>query len=71
MPPPTSPALNRLYGLDKSSSKFQDELFDVLDETEFTQWVRTFQGEDLVWLIDYLDKVSPCTSFPRPPLMSS
>ena len=70
MLPPASPPLKRLYGLDKSSFKFHDELSDVLNEKEFAQWVPTFQGEDLVWFIDYLDKVSRCASFPRPPLMS-
>ena len=69
MVPPTSPALKRLYDLDDSSPAFQDELFDVLIEDKFAQWEPNFQGEDLVWLIDYLDRVSRRVSFLRIPLM--
>ena len=66
--PPTSPALKRLYDLDEYSPVFQDELSDVLHEEEFAQWASNLQGEDLVWFIDYLDRVSRCVSFLRIPL---
>ena len=70
MASPTSPALKRLYDLDESSSAFQDELSNVLNQEECVQRLQSLQGEDLVWFIDYLDKVGRCASFPRPPLMS-
>ena len=57
MSPPSSPALQQLHRLDKSSSDFQDQLWNVLHGKEYIQCERNLQGEDLVWLVDYLDKV--------------
>ena len=57
MSPPTSPALQRLHRLDRSSSDFHDQLHNVLRGEEYVQCEENLEGDDLVWLIDYLDKV--------------
>ena len=68
MSPPSSSALLQLHHLEKSSSDFHDKLCNVLYGTEYTQFVPDLQGEDLAWLVDYLDKVRRPVSFPRSPL---
>ena len=50
-------ALQRLHRLDRSSSGFHDQLSRVLCEEEYRQCAPNLQGDDLVWLVDYLDKV--------------
>ncbi|KAF9644746.1 kinase-like protein [Thelephora ganbajun] len=56
MAPPGSPALRKLHSLDTSSSDFGDQLCNVLYGGEYEQCVPNLQGNDLVWLVDYLDK---------------
>jgi len=61
--------LRRLFRLDRSSSKFHDQVSNILYGEEYRQWVPNLPSEDLVGLVDYLDKVlhraSPLRSPPR------
>jgi len=57
MTSPSSPALQPLHRLNRISPDFHDKLKDLLYGEEYVQCVPTLQGEDLVWLVDYLDKV--------------
>jgi len=57
MSSPSLPALQRLHRLDRSSSDFQDQLSNALYGEEHKRCVSNLQGDDLVWLVDYLDKV--------------
>ena len=52
-----SPALEQLHYLDRSSPDFHDRLSNVLYGEEYQQCVQSLQDDDLVWLVDYLDKV--------------
>jgi len=49
--------LRRLFRLDRSSSKFHDQVSNILYGEEYRQWVLNLRSEDLVGLVDYLDKV--------------
>ena len=51
-----------------NKSKFHDQLKDVLCGEEYKQWALNIDGEDLVWLVDYLDKVHRRNAFPYSPL---
>ena len=53
---PHSP-LEQLRSLDESSLEFQDQLSNILVGKKFKDWVPTIQDDDLVGLVDYLDKV--------------
>jgi hypothetical protein len=68
MSSPGSPALQQLGRLNGSSPKFHDQLGDVLHGEEYKQCVPNLQGDDLAWLVDYLDKVCHLISLPRSPL---
>jgi len=57
MSSPSSPVLQRLCCLDRSSPDFQDQLSDVLYGQEYRQYAPSLQSNDLVWLVEYLDKV--------------
>jgi len=57
--------LGQLHYLDRSSSKFHDQLSDILCKAEYKQWVPNLQGDDLVGLVDYLAKVRRRISLPR------
>lgn len=63
MSPPFHPVLQELNNLDRSSSKFHDRLSNVLYGEEYMRCVGDLQGDDLVWLVDYLDEV--CRRFMR------
>jgi hypothetical protein len=65
---PSPPALQQLDLLDRSSPNFHDQLSNVLYGPEYKQCVQNLQGEDLVWLVDYLDKVRRHISLPHTPL---
>ena len=52
-----SPTLQQLDRLDRSSPDFHDQLRDVLYGEEYQRCASNLQGDDLVWLVDYLDKV--------------
>jgi len=65
------PALQQLHRLDRSSYGFPDQLSGVLHEEEYQRCAPNLQGDELVWLVEYLDKVrchialsnSPLTPF--------
>ena len=65
---PTSPALQQLHHLDRSSPNFHDQLCNALHGEEYTQCLPNLQGDDLVWIIDYLDKVRRRVALPYSPL---
>ena len=54
---PSSPALQPLHRLDRSSPDFQDKLCNILYGWEYVQCEQTLGDDDLIWFIDYLDKV--------------
>ncbi|KAF9644325.1 hypothetical protein BDM02DRAFT_3263623 [Thelephora ganbajun] len=56
MPSPNSPALQELNRLDTSSPDFHNQLYDLLYGKDCKQCVPNLQDDDLVWLVDYLDK---------------
>lgn len=49
--------LQRLCHLDRSSPGFHDQLNDVLYEKEYRVCVSNLDADDMVWLVEYLDKV--------------
>ena len=57
MPSPNSPTLQGLDRLDRSSAEFHSQLSDTLYGEEYQQCVPNFRDDDLVWLVDFLDKV--------------
>jgi len=63
-----SSALQKLYRLDTSLPDFEDQLFKVLYGNEYARCAPNLGGDDLIWLIDYLDKVGNRVSFSRSPL---
>ena len=67
MSSPRPPALQQLHRLDRSSSGFHDQLSNVLYAEEYQKCAPNLQGDDSVWLIDYLDKVRCRTTIPRSP----
>ena len=60
--------LEQLRRLDLSSPKFHDQVRKILYGEEYRQWVVSVQGDDLVGLVDYLDKVCFRFSFTHSPL---
>ena len=54
---PSHPVLQKLNNLDKSSSEFHVRLNNVLYAEEYIQCVTNVQGNNLAWLIDFLDNV--------------
>ena len=57
---PSSPSLQKLHNLEMSSPNFQDQLSDAFYGKEYAECVRNLEGDDLTWLINYLDKVRHC-----------
>ena len=68
---PGPPALQQLHHLDRSSSKFHDNLCSVFYGEEFQKCMQNLQGNDLVWLVEYLDKVRRHVALLCPPLKPS
>ena len=64
MSPPSSLVLQQLNSLERSSPDFHEQLCGVLYGKEFVQCVPNLQGDDLTWLVDYLDKVCRCVALP-------
>jgi hypothetical protein len=64
MSSPNLPTLQKLNRLSRSASGFRDQLSDLLDGEEYKQCLPNLQGDDLVWLVDYLDKVLAVSSLP-------
>ena len=62
---PSLPSLQQLNRLDRSLSGFHDRLCKVLYGQEYAQCVPNLQDDDLVWLVDYLDKVPRRKAIPR------
>jgi len=60
--------LLQLRHLDKSSPKFNDELTGLLRGEEYRKDVSNLQGDDLVWLVDFLDTVRSHIALPWSPL---
>ena len=67
MSSPTPPALQQLHRLDGSSSEFHDQLGNILYGEEYRRCAQDLQGDDLVWLVDYLDKVRRHVALPFSP----
>jgi hypothetical protein len=65
MSSPSAPALQRLHHLDKSLSGFHDQLSSILYGEEYQQCVPNLQGDDLVWIVDYLDNVRRHVAIPH------
>jgi len=65
---PSHNPLTRLRHLDTSSSTFQDQISNILYGEEYKQWIPNLQGDDLMGLVDYLDKVRRRISLLRSPL---
>jgi len=63
--------LGQLRRLDGSSPGFHDQLSHVLYGEEYKKWVSSIDGDDLVWLVDYLDKVRCHVAVPDPLLTQS
>ena len=57
MSSPNLPALQQLHRLNGTSPGFHDQLRNILHKEDYQQCVPTLQGNDLAWLVDYLDKV--------------
>ena len=49
--------LQQLHQLNRSSPKFHDQLNIILYGEEFKQHATNLDANDLLWLVDYLDKV--------------
>ncbi|KAF9642914.1 kinase-like protein [Thelephora ganbajun] len=56
MASPSSPALQQLHCLNASSPNFYDQLYNLLCGQEYVQCVPNLKDDDLVWLVNYLDK---------------
>ena len=54
--------LRQLHRLDKSSSRFHDQLCNALYREEYKQAMPDLQGDDLAELVDYLDEVRCCVT---------
>ena len=57
--------LQRLRHLDRSSSEFHEQLYNILYGEGYTHCVPNLQNDDLVWLIDYLDEVRCHATLPH------
>ena len=69
MSSPNSPTLQQLDHLDSSSTDFHNQLCNVLHGEEYSRCMPNLQGDDLVRLVDYLDKVRRRrVTFPNSPL---
>ena len=69
MPLPSSPVLRQLDRLNRSSPDFHDQLSGIVYGEEYKQCVPNLQDDELVWLVDYLDRVRRRVALPHSPLM--
>jgi hypothetical protein len=60
--------LSQLHHLDTFSSTFEDQVLNILYGQEYRQWMQHLQGDNLVGLADYLDKVHRCILLLSSPL---
>jgi Mg/Co/Ni transporter MgtE len=49
--------LQKLPCIGTSPSDFDDKLIKALHEEEYVQCLAKLEGDDLTWLVEYLDKV--------------
>ena len=68
MQSPSHPVLQKLCDLDRSPPGFHDQLSNVLYGEEYVGCVTGIQGDDLKWLVDFLDEVRQRVFLPRLPL---
>ena len=68
MQSPSHPVLQKLRDLDRSLPEFQDQLCNVLYGEEYVRCAANVQGDDLRWLVDFLDEVRGLVFLPRFPL---
>jgi len=54
----THRVLKQLHGLDRTSSQFHKRLSGLLRSEAYRSAVPNLEGEDLAWLVDYLESVS-------------
>ena len=57
MDQPTHPVLQQIRDLDSSSADFHHQLDNILHGLEYEKCVESLEGDDLVWFVEYLDKV--------------
>lgn len=62
---PNLTPLQQLRSLNRASPEFFDQLNNVLHDKACEESIRNLEGNDLVSVIDYLDKVRCDTSLPR------
>lgn len=65
------PVLQKLNDFDRSLPEFHDQLNNALYGEEYTRCVKNLHGDDLMWLVDYLDKVCCRIVRSRSPLRSA
>ena len=65
---PSAPALQQLHRLNRLSSRFHDRLSGILYGEEYKRCVSSLNDNDLVWLVDYIDKACIHIALPHPPL---
>lgn len=58
MTSPSSAVLQKLRQFDASSLDFQDKLCNTLSGDEYLRCASNLEGDDLGWLVEYLDGVS-------------
>ena len=61
---PPGPLL-QLRDLDRTSLQFHEQLGTLLSSDEYQKIISELDGEDLTWLVEYLDDVSLPTNFPH------
>ena len=57
--------LQRFKQLDRSSPQFPDQLVSLLHQKEYKECIPNLLDEEVVWLVNYLDRV--CLYLPCPP----
>ena len=51
--------LDQLLQLDQASPHFHDTISNILYGQEYRKWIREVHDDDVIVLIDYLDKARP------------
>ena len=57
MIPPSHPTLRKLHPLDPPPPDFGDQLCNILYGWEYAGCEWNLKGDDLAWLVNYMDKV--------------
>jgi len=60
--------LQQLHRLDRSLPTFHDQVCNILYEEEYQKCVLDLQGDDSVWLVEYLNEVHHHITLPHSPL---